>query len=188
MSLSEIQGPAAYAAILIAAALEGEIVFVAAATLVGQGQLNPVGVMIAGAAGASLGDQFAFYLLRGRVDRWLNRYPAVARRGARLTQRVRAHEALTVLAIRFSPGLRVALSAACAYAGVPALKFTLLDTVSSLAWAVLLMVLVAWAGPAFLEGLGLSRWWGAIVPALLIIFIARGLARHERTTVDQSKS
>ena len=63
-----------YVAILLAAVVEGEVAYVAAATLVGQGHLNPLGVLLAGTAGAALGDQLYFYLLRGRLRRWLDRY------------------------------------------------------------------------------------------------------------------
>ena len=177
-------GVAAYLAILIAATLEGEIVFVAASALVSQGRLDPIGVALSGAIGGCLGDQFYFYALRGRLSRWLNRYPAIAQRGARLTRRVRRHETLAVLAIRFSPGLRIALSAACAYAGVPPLKFSVLNMVSSLAWATTLLSLVAWFGPSFLKGLGLSGWWAVLPPAILIVLLVRWLARHEREEVD----
>ena len=83
-----------------------------------QGHLNPLAVLLAGTAGAALGDQFYFYLLRGRLRRWLDRYESIARRGLRLVRHVRRHESATVLLIRFAPGLRIALAAACAYAGV----------------------------------------------------------------------
>jgi membrane protein DedA with SNARE-associated domain len=177
-------GAAAYLAILIAASLEGEVVFVAASALVSQGRLNPVGVALSGAIGACLGDQFYFYALRGRLSRWLDRYPAIARRGTRLTRRVRRHETLTILAIRFSPGLRIALSAACAYANVSPLKFSLLNVVSSVIWATTLLALVAWFGPSFLKGLGLSGWWAVLLPAVLIVLLVRWLARHEREEID----
>jgi membrane protein DedA with SNARE-associated domain len=180
MPLTDATGALAYVAVLLAAVLEGEIVFVAAAALVSRGRLNPVGVALAGAAGAAIGDQFYFYMLRGRLNRWLDRFPAIARRGSRLTRRVRQHETLTVLAIRFSPGLRIALSAACAYAGVPALKFSLLNGVTCLIWATSLLALVAWFGPTVLPRLGISGWWAAVVPATLIVVIFRWLARHER--------
>lgn len=182
----DLQGAAAYAAILIAASIEGEIVFVAASALVSQGRLNPIAVALAGAVGASLGDQFYFYALRGRLSRWLDRYPAIARRGARLTRRVRRHETLTILALRFSPGLRIALAAACAYAGVSPIKFSALNIVSSLAWATSLLALVAWFGPSFLTGLGVSGWWAAAIPAVLIVVLVRWLARHEKEEVDAS--
>ena len=57
-----------YGGICAAAAIEGEVVFIAAAVLVAAGKLSQVGVVVAGALGAAAGDQFYFYLLRGRVD------------------------------------------------------------------------------------------------------------------------
>lgn len=184
MPLTEAQGAFTYLGIMLAAAIEGEIVFVAAAALVSQGRLDPLSVTLAGAAGAALGDQFYFYALRGRLNRWLDRFPAIARRGARLTRRVRRNETLTVLAIRFSPGLRIALSAACAYAGVPALKFSLLNGFTCLIWATSLLALVAWFGPSVLGRLGISGWWAAVIPAILIVIIFRWIAHEEKEEMD----
>ena len=97
-------GAATYAGIAIAAALEGEVGFVAAATLVSRGYLDPLKVTVAGAIGAAIGDQFYFYLFRGRVSIWLDRIPAIAKRGRALVMKVRRHETLTILIIRFAPG------------------------------------------------------------------------------------
>src|SRR5262245_26131623 len=154
-----IGGASIYLGILVAAAVEGEIAFVAASTMVWRGLLNPAGVVLAGATGAALGDQFYFYLLRGRLHRWLKSFPRVTRAASALAAVVRRHATLMVLAIRFSPGLRIALAAACAYAGVPALKFTALDALSSLVWAAALLALVAYLGPRYLSALGISGWW-----------------------------
>src|SRR5262249_40408885 len=154
--LLETTDALAYLAILIGTIIEGEVVLITAAVLVSQGQINPVGVAIAGAAGATLGDQAYFYALRGRLRRWLDRYPAIRARGVALTRRVRQHESLTVLSIRFSPGLRIALAAACAFAEVPRLKFSVLSAISATIWASGLVLLVAVAGPRWLPGLGVS--------------------------------
>ena len=181
MHLTETQGYLAYLAVFVGAILEGEIIFVTAATLVSRGQLDAVGVALAGALGAAIGDQVYFYALRGRIDRWLNRFPRVADMGARLTSRVHRHETFTILMIRFSPGLRVALSVACAYANVPPLKFSLLHGVSCLMWATSLLTLVAWFGPAALSHLGISGWWAALVPAILIVIAFRWIGRAPKS-------
>ena len=55
-----------------------------------------------------------------------------------------------VLLIRFAPGLRIALAAACAWIDVPALKFSVLNLVSAFVWAVALLVIVGWVGPTYL--------------------------------------
>ena len=70
-----------------------------------------------GATGRSTGDNFWFYLLRGRVH-WLDRYPKIKRFENRVSRHVHAHETLIILASRFLPGLRTAIPAACAVANV----------------------------------------------------------------------
>ncbi len=186
MHISEAQGALAYVVVVFAAMLEGEIVFVAAASLVSRGQLDAAGVALAGALGAALGDQFFFYALRGRLNRWLRRFPTIARRGERLAQRVRRNETLTVMAVRFSPGLRIALSAACAYAGVRPLKFSLLNGASCLLWAAGLLGVVAWFGPSVLARVGISGWWAVLIPAVLVIVIFRWIGHEEKAHLERN--
>jgi membrane protein DedA with SNARE-associated domain len=160
---------AAYAGIFAAAAVEGEIVFISAAVLVAGGKLNAMGVGLAGALGAAAGDQFFFYLLRGRVSGWLARIRPVGARRESIVGRVRRHQTLMVLVIRFAPGLRIAITAACAYAGVPAIRFTLLNLFSALMWAAVILTLVSRAGPGILQHAGITGVWGAVVPAALLV-------------------
>ncbi len=186
VQLTDAQGAIAYLVVLFAAMLEGEVIFVTAAGLVSRGQLDAVGVALAGAVGASIGDQFFFYALRGRLRRWLNRFPNIARQGERLTRRVRRNETLMVIAIRFSPGLRIALSAACAYAGVPALKFSLLNGACALVWAAGLLGVVAWLGPSVLARFGISGWWAVLIPAILVIVIFRWIGHEEKEHLERT--
>jgi membrane protein DedA with SNARE-associated domain len=177
-------GIGVYVGIMIAAALEGEVTFVGAAALVSQGILDPTAVVIAGATGAALGDQFYFYVMRGPLRRWLARRPAVAAKSERLLQLVRRHDTAMVLAIRFAPGLRIALAAACAYAGVKPLKLSTLNAIASLAWAVLMLSIVAYLGPAALHRFGISGWWGSLIPAAMILaFVV--VARSARKFLSQ---
>ena len=174
-----------YLGIFTGAMIEGEVAYVIAATLVGRGYLDPAGVVMAGAAGAACGDQFYFYLLRGRLRRWLDRFETIARRGRHLTARVRRQQVPTVLLIRFAPGLRIALAAACAYAGVSPVRFTLLNFVSAVCWAISLLILVAWIGPTYLPSLGISGWWSALVPAAVIVLVFRLLGRVEHHALEE---
>jgi membrane protein DedA with SNARE-associated domain len=175
-----LDGHLVYLAILIAAIVEGEVAYVTAAALVANGHLNAVGVIIAGASGAAIGDQFYFYLLRGRLTRWVGRFPALARRAEPLVARVRRHDSAMVLLIRFAPGLRVAIAAACAYADVSPVKFSVLNSVTAVIWAVSLMGLVAWVGPTYLRAIGLSGWKGALLMGLWVIVLFRVAGRLER--------
>ncbi len=167
----------AYLGVFLAAVLEGEVVFVGAAVLVRMGHLDAAGVLVAGAMGGATGDNFFFYALRGRLARWLERFPRLHRRQMAIAARVRAHSTVMVLLSRFLPGLRVAIPAACALGCISAPRFTVLNLVSAFAWASTIMVLVAYGGPAVLSWIGLKGWWGLIVPAAFVVVFFRWLAR-----------
>jgi membrane protein DedA with SNARE-associated domain len=162
-----------YIGVLVAAIVEGEIAYIAASTLVAQGQLNAVGVLVSGAIGAAIGDQAYFYVFRGRLPRWMARYPSLQQKAAPLLDRVRAHQSLMVLLIRFAPGLRIALAAACAWVDVAPWKFSILNLLSAFAWAVAMLVLVAWFGANALASVGLDGWKGALIVGLVLIALLK---------------
>ena len=177
-----------YAGIFTAAIIEGEIAYIAAAALVAEGRLSWLPVVVAGALGASTGDQAYFYVFRGRLPRWVSRYPALERKAAPLISRVQRHDALMVLLIRFAPGLRIALAAACAWVNVAPLKFSALSLVSAFAWAGALLLLVGWLGPTYLAQYGLGGWKGALLMGLAVLAIFRVLASLERRTMTRGGS
>jgi membrane protein DedA with SNARE-associated domain len=184
MNPADWPGGLAYIVVFVAAILEGEVVFVTASILVGRGELNPFGVLIAGALGGSAGDQFFFYALRGRLHGWLERFPRIARHQRAIAGRVKRHSTLMVLASRFLPGLRVAIPAACAYAGVPPIRFSALNLVSAVAWAGAIMSVVAWGGPAALAWIGLKGWWAIAVPAVMMVVFFRWLGTASTALED----
>jgi membrane protein DedA with SNARE-associated domain len=168
-----------YIPIFIFAILEGEIYYVAMCVAASAGKLHWAGVITAGALGGSTGDQFWFYLLRGRIH-WLDRYPRLRRHHDAVVDRVKANQTLMVLACRFLPGLRVAIPVACAYAEIRPIRFTALNLVSAFAWASTIMLVVAKLGPGALEMIGLRGWWGPLVPALFVVLFFRWLAKPKR--------
>jgi membrane protein DedA with SNARE-associated domain len=172
-------GGYAYLLIFLSAAIEGEIVFVTASVLVALGRLDPLAVWLCGAAGGSLGDQFFFFALRGRLRHWMARFRTFRKRQDAVIARVRSHGDLLMLGCRFLPGLRVAIPAACAYAGVPAARFATLNFISALAWAGSILLAITWVGPAAAAAIGLRGLWGLLVPAVLIVLFFRWLARGE---------
>lgn len=177
-----------YWGVLIAAVVEGEIAYIAASALVAQGQLNPLGVLLFGAFGAAIGDQAFFYAFRGRLPRWLARYPSLEQSAAPLVGRVRRHDSLMVLLIRFAPGLRIGIAAACAWADVSPRKFSVLNLLSSFVWASALLVLVGWFGPACLArfGLeGLEGWKGALVVGLAVLGLFKVVGLYERRAMER---
>jgi membrane protein DedA with SNARE-associated domain len=112
------------------------------------------------------------------MGRWLDRFPTWATRRGRIVARVRRHASSMILASRFLPGLRVAIPAACACAGVRPLRFSSLSLVSSFLWAAAVMAFVSWLGPASLHELGGSGWWTALVPAALVVGFGWWLGRE----------
>jgi len=170
-------GPLAYVAVYVAAIVEGEIVFIGAAVLVAAGKLDPLAVVIFGALGAATGDQIWFYALRGRVTEWLTRFGPVAARQSSIVARVQRHQSLMILAIRFAPGLRIAIAGACAYGNVSPLRFSVLNLIAAFAWAGVLLTIVSRIGPGALQHAGVTGIWGAVVPGVLIILFGWWLAR-----------
>jgi membrane protein DedA with SNARE-associated domain len=174
-SLPELVG---YLAVFVAAALEGEVIFVSSCVLVSQGKLSAIGVLLAAALGGSLGDQVYFYALRGRVSNWLGRIPMVAKSRERFVTYIRRHSTRMILASRFLPGLRIAIPSACAYAAVPPLKFTLLSLCSGFAWATSLTVFVGYLGPQALAWLGFGGWGRSFIPVALVLGYAFWMTRR----------
>lgn len=177
-----------YLGVLVAAIIEGEIAYIGAAALVAEGRLNPFGVLVSGAFGAAMGDQAYFYVFRGRLPRWLSRYPSLQQRTAPLINRVRRHASLMVLLIRFAPGLRIALAAACAAVDVPPRKFSALNLLAAFAWASLLMLAVGWLGPAFLSSFGLGGWKGALLIGAVLLVLFKVLGVYERESMERPEA
>ncbi len=174
-----------YWVVLIAAVVEGEVAYIGAAALVAQGQLHPLGVLVSGAIGAAIGDQAYFYAFRRRLPRWLSRYPSLQQRAAPLVDLVGRHATLMVLLIRFAPGLRIAIAAACAWVDVPPRKFSLLNLLSAFVWAFVLLVLVGWVGPTYLAQFGLEGWKGALVMGVAVLGLFKVLGSLERRAMER---
>ena len=176
LPLESLPEVVAYLVVFVAAALEGEVIFVSSCILVSQGKLNGVGVLLAAALGGSLGDQVYFYALHGRLSNWLGKIRIVAERQEKVVAHIRSHSARMILASRFLPGLRIAIPSACAYAEVPPLKFTLLSLCSGFAWATSLTVFVGYLGPQALTWLGVGSWGRVLIPVALVLAYALWMA------------
>lgn len=169
-----------YLGIFVAAIVEGEIAYVAACALIAAGRLSPLPVIAAGSLGAAIGDQAFFFVFRKRLSRWVARFPSLEQQTAPLVAHVRRHATLMVLLIRFAPGLRIALAAACAYVDMPAWRFSILNGVTAVIWAVGLMIVVGYAGPAGLKRFGLDGWAGAIIVGVAIVVLVKVIPRVAR--------
>jgi membrane protein DedA with SNARE-associated domain len=145
------------------------------------GRVQWESVLIAGALGGATGDQFWFYLLRGRIH-WLDRYPWMARHRDAVVHRVKDNQNLILVISRFLPGLRTAIPIACAYAKLRPIHFSSLNLVSAFLWASTIMLVVTKLGPGAMDRLGLHGWWGALVPAALVLLFFNWLGRPKKKT------
>jgi membrane protein DedA with SNARE-associated domain len=168
-----------YLSIYLAAIIEGEIYYIAMCVAAAAGRVQWEGVLIAGALGGATGDQFWFYLLRGRIH-WLDRYPWMARHRDAVVHRVKDNQNLILVISRFLPGLRTAIPIACAYAKLRPLHFSSLNLVSAFLWASTIMLVVTKLGPGAMDRLGLHGWWGALVPAALVLLFFNWLGRPKK--------
>jgi membrane protein DedA with SNARE-associated domain len=168
-----------YLSIYLAAIIEGEIYYIAMCVAAAAGRVQWEGVLIAGALGGATGDQFWFYLLRGRIH-WLDRYPWMARHRDAVVHRVKDNQNLILVISRFLPGLRTAIPIACAYAKLRPLHFSSLNLVSAFLWASTIMLVVTKLGPGAMDRLGLHGWWGALVPAALVQLFFNWLGRPKK--------
>ena len=166
-----------YLFIVVSAAIEGEVVYSGAVVMVSLGRLNPFGVLISGSIGGWAGDQFWFYAARGRLSSWLNRFENIARRRRAIQERMRQHATKLILAVRFLPGLRIAIPLACAYSGVSAIRFSGLSFISALGWASAIMFVIQWLGATSLSALGIKAWWAPVIPAVIVVAFFRWLSR-----------
>lgn len=175
-----------YLLIFVAAFAEGEIYYSKVAADAVNGKLFWPFVLTAGALGGAAGDQFWFYLLRGRIH-WLDKFPKLGRYRDRVMSRVHRNETGLVLVSRFLPGLRTAIPIACAYAGMNPLKYSSLSLISAFAWAGAIMAFVK-GGATTLDAVGLNTWWGPFIPAAFVILFFRWLGRPSRTNRGQVDS
>ncbi len=124
-----------YAAVLIAAFLEGEAPLIAAGALCGAGYLDWRWTIVAAAIGGAAGDQIYFYIAQDRAARLVAKSKRLSRWFPRIRNFVLRHGTLTVLLSRFAAGLRITIPLVCATAGMDAKKYSTLNLISAFAWA-----------------------------------------------------
>jgi membrane protein DedA with SNARE-associated domain len=135
----------AYPLILGVAALDAvfplvpsEATLIAAAALAGTGDLVLPFVLVAGAAGAVIGDNVAYLIGRagrGQVSRWILGSPKWRTRIARAETVLRQRSATIIVVSRFIPGGRTATMLSAGIAGLPWRRFVAYDLAAGVLWA-----------------------------------------------------
>jgi membrane protein DedA with SNARE-associated domain len=127
-----------YAAVGIGAFLEGETVLILAAFSAHLGYLKLPLVVVTAAIGAFIGDNAYFFAGRFYGPRLMQRFPALARAVPRVDRFVGRWDALAVIVLRFTYGLRIAGPVVLGAGRMRSFTFVWANALGALIWAGLL--------------------------------------------------
>lgn len=166
-------------------ALPGETAIVTAAVLAADGSLNLFLVILAGTAGAMLGDSAAFWIGRaghGPITRFVERLAGAERLQAAERMVARRGAALVFVG-RFLPGIRIAINLSCGAGQMSYPRFLVFDGLGAAVWSTQAALLGFFAGKAFADQL-----WVAFVVAFGVTAVVGGvIAWQERTRVRRER-
>ncbi|NCS64838.1 MAG: DedA family protein [Hydrogenophilales bacterium CG03_land_8_20_14_0_80_62_28] len=181
VSVSGLIGAYGYLAVFAGTLLEGETILLAAGFAAHQGLLDWWAVVAVAFVGGTLGDQLAFLLGRWKGNAIIARFPALSRRAPQVHRLLERYDLVLILIIRFLYGLRIAGPLIMGSSRIPPLRFSYLNMIGAVIWA----VLVAGVGYAF--GAATTSMFGHlkhIEETVLLVILTAGLAiwlwRHMR--------
>jgi membrane protein DedA with SNARE-associated domain len=130
-----------YLAILIGTFFEGEAVVLLGGFAAHRGYLDLFGVVASAFFGTVVGDQLYFAIGRRHGIAFLNRRTSWHARVARARAQIARHQTLLILGFRFVYGIRTVTPFALGASDVSVVRYTILNTVSAVAWATTIAVL-----------------------------------------------
>lgn len=173
--------------------LPGETAIVAAAVLAADGALSLPLVILAGAAGAVIGDSAAFWIGRGGsgpLRRWIGRFAGPDRLMA-AERMVRRQGPALVFTGRFLPGIRIAINLSCGAGQMSYPRFLLFDALGGLVWSAQAALLGYFAGRAFADQIWVAFVVAFGVTALVASFVGvreRRRVRREETAAQAERA
>jgi membrane protein DedA with SNARE-associated domain len=167
-----------YLAIFAGTFVEGESMLLLGSYAAHAGYLNMPWVLAAAFSAALVSDQLYFRLGRRYGPQLVARRPTLQIKVARALAIIDGHAVLSVLAMRFLWGFRVALPVAIGMSSMPAGRYLLLDLVGAAVWS----AAVSWLGFAAARILSAAvadfrRYEGEIAAALVLLALALVLLR-----------
>jgi membrane protein DedA with SNARE-associated domain len=140
-----------YWAIVINTFIEGETIQIIAGWLAQKGWLNYWLVVLSGFAGTVAGDQFYYWIGRRWGRPLMHRFPKLETRCQPAFDFLRRYDNWFILGFRFVYGVRNIAPFACGAAGISVLRYTMLNIVAALIWA------VAFATAGYFFGRAIAR-------------------------------
>jgi membrane-associated protein len=166
--------------------LPGETAIVAAAVLAADGALSLPLVILAGAAGAVIGDSTAFWIGRGGsgpLRRAIGRFAGPERLLA-AERMVRRQGPALVFTGRFLPGIRIAINLSCGAGQMSYPRFLLFDALGAVVWSTQAALLGYFAGRAFADQIWVAFVVAFGVTALVASFV--GMRERRRVRAEQA--
>lgn len=163
----------------------GETVIVTGGTFAGQGRLNLLAVILAGALGAIIGDSAAYWLGRVGGERIRAFFTKMAGRDRVIAaeRMVERRGSALVFAGRFLPGIRLAINLSCGAGGMDYKRFLTFDSMGALVWSAQAAVLGYIFGAAFKD----RPWIGLLIALGVALVVAGAIAIREHRHVRHEK-
>jgi len=125
-----------YILLFFGVAVEGEAFLLAGAFMARMGYFHLLYVVLVALAANCFADQVYFYIARSRGKPWLDARFGKNSHYQKLIGRVSRHGDWLLLLSRYLYGLRILIPSACGALGMPPVRFTLLNLLASLIWAI----------------------------------------------------
>jgi membrane protein DedA with SNARE-associated domain len=158
-----------------------ETLVISAGVFAAGGEPELVPIILAAAAGAFAGDHISYFIGRLAGDRWLRDAPEVSRRKklvAKGRNLLDERGAPIIIACRYIPGARTAVTLTSGATRFALAKFSFFDAIAAMTWATYSTLIGYLGGQAFeeqpLKGLGLGLGIALGVSLLLEV------VRHQR--------
>lgn len=145
-----------YPLVLVATFIEGEtiVILLGAAASAGEVPINVELLALAAFTGSFCGDQLYYLIGRRYGAPLLNRWPTLGHKIEWAFQLVKDHPILFILSFRFIYGIRNIAPFVIGIAGVPRMRYLVLNFIAAQVWA----HSFAWGG--YLLGKALEHWLG----------------------------
>jgi membrane protein DedA with SNARE-associated domain len=162
-----------------------ETTVIAGGVAAGSGNQTLALVILAGAAGAFLGDNLAYTIghrFRPRVQRWASRKPSRSERLDGAGRQIRRRGGLLLITARFIPGGRTLLTVSSGLTHQPRAWFAAWVGVAAVIWASYAATLGYIFGQAFEDDHSLAFWlaFGTALSITIVVEVVRWIRERRR--------
>lgn len=172
-----------YPLVLVATFIEGEtiVILLGAAKSAGELPINVELLALSAFAGSFCGDQLYYLIGRRYGAPLLNRWPTLGHKIEWAFQLVKDHPTLFILSFRFIYGIRNIAPFVIGIAGVPRMRYLVLNFIAAQVWAHSFAWGGYWLGKALESWLGANKWYALLgFFGLALVAGAIGYVRQKR--------